>query len=150
MPFSAPFRRPVLIEADIEPYGRIITASVVDEFGCYLDTVGWRPEASDEWWCLNGHGALLGLDELLFAEEVGSDLFLVETPARWCAAATAGPWPGPAACILDWQRLDAVRLFLSLVGGVQCETIALARAVESALRVAPARQRLRIRCGHAL
>jgi hypothetical protein len=155
MPFSAPFMRPVTFRAPIQlrSDGRFTFAcdgkaawlvNVADDLGYFADAVAWLPDNPAEWSMLQRRIPIMGAAEVLFAAEVGCDLFLVETPGRWCEIACRGPWPGPCAVILDWDARDSLRLWLSLVRGVQCETPALARALGTVLCAAPARQRLRV------
>jgi hypothetical protein len=127
-------------------------AMVYDDFGEAWGTVAWLHDKPDSWWLgrypfyrERGWPPIMGAAEVCFASEMDADLFLAATPESYVRRAWCGPWEGPTAAILDWKRPEAVRLWLSLVKGVQCETEALATAVESTLRAAPARQRLKIR-----
>lgn len=159
MPFVAPFRRPRLIEARIQRLetGRFtvgrgvgepaMTVAVPDELGFWWDTAAWPLADPGDWYTAHGRAYVLGLDEILFAREVGADLMLVATPARFVELATMGPWVGPAAVIIDWEQAEALRLALSLVRAVRCDTPELARAVETVLHAAPRRQRLKIKLG---
>lgn len=155
MPFTYPLIRPRLFQARIQPQpdGRFAFArdgeeaclvNVPDDLGWYGDCVGWLDADPAEWWMQSRRLPILGMPEIAFANDAACDLFLLATPARFFALGTTGPWPGPCAVILDWDARDSLRLWLSLVRGVRCETPALTRAMRGLLDAEPARQRLRI------
>ena len=155
MPFVTPFLLPRLFRAPIRPQadGRFrfarggetaCLANIPDDLGYFGDCVAWMANNPGEWWMHERRLPILALPELTFAADVGCDVFVVEHPARWYELAWLGRWPGPCCAVLDWDARDSLRLWLSLVRGVQCETAELARAVEAVLRAAPVRQRLHI------
>jgi hypothetical protein len=155
MPFASPFLRPRIFHTRIQlrPDGRFTfgrggkmarLVNVPDDFGWYGDCVAWMPGNDGEWWSHQGRLPILGLPEVMFAADVGCDLYLVETPARWVELATTGPWPGPCAAILGWDARDSVCLWLSLVQAVRCESPSLAGHVRRLLGGRDRRQRVKI------
>ena len=165
MPFMQPFQRPHTWECRIIPgddglyqgaehgLGQLARGAMVhDDIGEAWGTVAWLPGEPHAWWLgrypfyqEKGQPPVLGAAEIIFASEMGADLLLVETPARWVRLATLGPWDGPTACVLNWKRPAAVRLWLSLARGVWCENERLARKLDRLLDGRPATRRVRIR-----
>lgn len=153
--FSAPSTLPHIFRARIRPrpgggftFARdgdmACLVNVPDDLGYFGDCVAWLPGNPSEWWMHEGRLPILGVPEVVFAGDVGCDVFLVETPARYVELARCGRWPGACAVVLDWGTHDSLRLWLSLVRGVQCETSRLARVVEAVLRATPAWRRFRV------
>jgi hypothetical protein len=165
--FTAPFQRPRVYKASIivdgkgcyrgaikgrEP-GRLARVAVVDDDqGEPWAAVAWLTNNPVEWWIgkfpfppHQSFPPIMGAAEVVFASDWDADLLLVETPDRWVELATSAVWAGPTACVLAWDRPDAVSEWLSLVKVVLCETPALARALKSVLGAVPAPQRLSVR-----
>src|SRR5215470_14232703 len=172
MPFCAPLRRPYTWHARIIPGNDGLYEGprdgsnaglpaqgvmVHDDRGEGWATVAWLPDDPRTWWVgrypfppHTTYPALLGCAEVAFAADWRDrrcDLFLVETPARWAELAIGPKWPGPTACVLNWDARDSLRLWLGLVYGVHCETERLERLICTVLGGEGSRLRVRVKSG---
>jgi hypothetical protein len=123
-------------------------AMVHDDLSEAWGTVAWLRGKPEEWWLgrypfypEKGWPPVIGAAEIIFASDMESDLLLVETPDRWIQLATAGPWPGPCAAILDWSRREALRTWLWLPRSIRCESSAIAEALDDILNDVPRLER---------
>ena len=93
------------------------------------ELIAWFPQEPSRWWCRTGLLPILNPEAVEAAAHFGQRLAIHATPLSWLKAEGDG--------IVILSRSADLRLWLSGVPAVTCETDALGGAVDRALRDRP-------------